>query len=130
MKLFLSRVLTPVLTFLLNLVEWLLSFVPGTKAHARRKLRETVVAALKLLEAQSQKRYPGAKALWLRGHGTYRSAQRSMRRMFEPLWLRAYGKPLSGRQWVRLRFAATHGVLRSKHDIHVGAFLGISKVRA
>lgn len=96
------------LALFLSLIDWLLSFIPGTKAYANRKLRELVAERLARLASQSQKRYPGAKALRLPEHGTVRNPHRSIRRMYAGLWDRAFQRRLSGRQWTRLRDALAH----------------------
>ena len=119
-----------IVAFFLRLINWLLSFIPGTTAHAYKKARAAYEARLALLAAQSQKQYPGAVALRLSGEGTLRNPRRSIRRVFAQMWTRAFpGWPLSGRQWVRANKAQRNGGTVRGRAAHVNYFLNGGDVK-
>lgn len=114
-----------VVALILRVVDFLVSFIPGTKANRAKLARQAIAARYARLEAQAQKQYPGAKALHLSSvFGTRRSPQRSIRRVYAQMWPRAFnGWLLSARQWVRLRKAQQAGGAVRGRAAHVDYFL-------
>lgn len=117
--------------YVLYVVDFLLSFIPGTKANRAKLARAAIAARVASLEASCQKQYPGAKALHLSSvFGTRRSPQRSIRRVYAQMWPRAFhGWLLSARQWVRLRKAQKAGGVVRGHAAHVDYFLNGGDVK-
>jgi hypothetical protein len=100
--------------WVLRLVLWFLSRVPGTRQFRSRKLIERWMADLTggLARLARESKKPGAQGVWLsRLQGTYRNPLKRDRAIYEKLWLGLMGEPMSRRQYIKLRKALRSGVI-------------------